>query len=59
MARRFVVISKDEAESLLDLLECDLIDIVRANEYFDSLECLRNLCRIADKCEKALKEAEQ
>lgn len=59
MARKFVVISIDEAESLLDFMECNLIDKVREDEYFDSLECLRNLCRVTDKLERALREAVQ
>lgn len=59
MARKFVIISVDEAESVLDFMENTLIDQVRENQYFDSVECLRNLCRVMDKCEKAVRGAVQ
>lgn len=50
-----IKITKSEAESLLDLLENNLIQIIRDDVDVDSMVWLSNIMRIYDKC-KEIKE---
>ena len=51
-----VQLSKDEAISLCDYLELNLIESIRADPDVDSIEWLRNMTRIWEKCKKAAEE---
>lgn len=48
-----IVITGDEAESLLDWLEIHLIDDIRNDEDVDSVEWLANMMSIWKKCKEA------
>lgn len=45
-----ITLTKGEAESLLDFLECHLIDCIRSDEECDNLVYVENLIRIWRKC---------
>lgn len=45
-----IKLTKGEAESLLDFLECHLIDCIRSDEECDNLVYVENLVRIWRKC---------
>lgn len=51
-----IEITRDEAESFVDLVEAYLLDIIRSNPDIDSIEWLGNLLEIYRKCQAALKE---
>ncbi len=51
-----IEITRDEAESFVDLVEVYLLDIIRSNPDIDSIEWLGNLLEIYRKCQAALKE---
>ncbi len=53
-----VELSRDEAISLCDYLELNLIENIRANPDVDSIEWLRNMTTIWDKCRKAAEESD-
>ena len=50
-----VLLTKPEAESLLDWLECHLIDDIRSDEDVDNMVWLSNMMSIYNKC-KAIGE---
>ena len=39
-----IEITKDQAENLIDFLECEFIDSIRNNEEVDNLEYVCNIC---------------
>ena len=45
-----IMLTNEEAESLLDWLELHFIDTVRTDTDVDSMEWLRNMTRIWEKC---------
>lgn len=53
-----IVLSKDEAESLADFIDLNLIDVIRNDTDIDSIEWLCNICSIYKKCEDVLNEKE-
>lgn len=48
-----VLLTKPEAESLLDWLECHLIDDIRSDEDVDNMGWLSNMMSIYNKCKLA------
>lgn len=47
-----ITITKQEAETLLDLFETNLLEIIREDTEIDGLEWLSNIMSIYDKCKK-------
>lgn len=47
-----ITITKQEAETLLDLFESHLFRIIEQDDNIDSLDWLANIMRIYDKCKK-------
>ena len=54
-----ITITKDEAESYVDMVENHLYDIIRGDTEIDSVEWLFNLLSIYRKCKTALAEGER
>ena len=55
---QMVFITKDECQSLINLIDCSLFDIIREDEDIDSLEWLANIMRIYDRA-KSLVDKEE
>lgn len=51
-----IEITKNEAESFVDLVEVYLLDIIRSSPDIDSIDWLGNLIEIYKKCQAGLKE---
>lgn len=47
-----IEITKDEAESLVDLIETNIFDIIRNDSDIDSIEWLENITAIYKKCKE-------
>lgn len=45
-----IEITKDEAESLADLIEMNIFDVIRNDEEIDSIEWLANIVAVYEKC---------
>ena len=41
---RMIDLTKEECESLIDILELNLFNIIREDSDFDNIECLCNIC---------------
>ena len=51
-----ITITMDEAESLIDWMECNLIDDIRNDTDVDSMEWLCNMVSIYKKCKEAVED---
>lgn len=47
-----IEITKDEAESLVDLIECNLFNIIRNDLDIDNMNWLCNICSVFKKLQK-------
>lgn len=45
-----IEITKSEAESLVDLIEMNIFDVIRNDEEIDSIEWLCNIASVYNKC---------
>lgn len=54
-----VTITREEAESLNELLECNLLQVVRDDREIDSLQWLLNILNIWKKCDALLSPQEE
>ena len=45
-----IEITKDEAESLMDFIEINIFDIIRNDPDIDSIEWLKNIMAVYQKC---------
>ena len=50
--RMMIEITKDEAESLADLIECNLFDIIRNDMDIDGIQWLCNICSVFKKLQE-------
>ena len=53
-----VTITREEAESLSDLLECNLLQVIRDDRDIDSLWWLFNILNVWKKCDSLLNPQE-
>lgn len=53
-----IEITRNEAESYVDMIENNLYDIIRGDTEIDSVDWLFNILSIYRKCKAALKEAQ-
>ena len=51
-----IEITKDEAESLVDLIECNLYEIIRNDVDIDSIGWLANIMSLYQKCKEGCAE---
>lgn len=51
-----IEITKGEAESLMDFIETNIFDNIRADEDVDSIEWLCNIMSVYKKCKESEKE---
>lgn len=51
-----IEITKDEAESLADLIEMNIFDIIRNDADVDSIEWLENIMAVYKKCKAGEQE---
>jgi hypothetical protein len=49
-----IEITKNEAECLIDLFECNLLDIIRNDDDIDNLQWLMNICSVFKKLQEGV-----
>lgn len=54
-----IYISKDECTSLVDLIEFNLINIIREDESIDNIKWLANIIRIYDRAKELIDKKEE
>ena len=47
-----IEITKDECETLVDLIECNLLNIIRNDEDIDNMIWLMNICSVFKKLQE-------
>ena len=54
-----IFITKDECETLVDLIECNLFTIIREDTDIDSLEWLLNIMHVYERAKSLLEGKEE
>ena len=48
-----IELTKNECESLVDLIECNLLNIIRNDDDIDNIHWLMNICSVFKKLQEA------